>query len=125
MERKKVYILISAYSLVLLGLFSVTACVLIGSLSRAKSSVGTVDTEYIYVYATENESSEGAQSEADIWIARKHGEIIGIFSLDGDLIEVIDTYVKTLPEADKRLLGEGFEIVGKKQLNSIIEDYTE
>ena len=49
---------------------------------------------------------------------------IGIFSSDGTLIEMIDVYVKTLPIADRSLLEEGFEVVGKQRLYSIIEDYS-
>ena len=48
---------------------------------------------------------------------------IGVFSEDGSLVMVIDVYVKTLPEADKRLLGEGFEVVGRSALNAVVEDY--
>ena len=43
---------------------------------------------------------------------------------ENTLLRIIEVYTKTLPEADRRLLGEGFEIVGDDQLNSIIEDYS-
>jgi hypothetical protein len=51
-------------------------------------------------------------------------DMIGIFRPDGTLVETVETYIKTLPEADKRLLKEGFEIHGRRALNSIIEDYS-
>ena len=38
---------------------------------------------------------------------------------------VIDTYIKTLPEKDRLLLGEGMEISDKKALISIIEAYSD
>ena len=49
----------------------------------------------------------------------------GIFKKDGTLLYVLDTYIKTLPEADRVLLGEGIPIETKSQLYSLIEDYTE
>ena len=50
---------------------------------------------------------------------------IGIFSLEGGEIRyVIDRYIKTLPEADKRLLREGFVVIGIQGIYSVIEDYT-
>ena len=83
-------------------------------------------TEYVYVKNDVQSDSETLADEKtdDIFIIREYMEKIGIFRTDGTLVDVIETYVKTLPEADIRLLREGFEVVGQRALNSIIDDYS-
>jgi hypothetical protein len=49
---------------------------------------------------------------------------IGIFTLDGSFIQIINVHIKTLPAADRALLREGFTVNTKKELLSVIEDYT-
>ena len=87
----------------------------------------SIQTQIEYVYVKPDISTAESESESteEVYTVKEYMGKIGIFSSDGVLIEVLDVYVKTLPEADKRLLGEGFNVTGKKQLNSIIEDYSE
>ena len=83
-------------------------------------------SEYVYVtpeYPPSHESS--VESSEAVYTVKSYMGKIGIFSADGKLVRVLEVYVKTLPEADIRLLEEGFEVVGQAELNSIIEDYTE
>ena len=82
-----------------------------------------VETQYVYVRPEEISTDETTQ-EPTFWVKEYNG-YVGIFSLDGSLYKIIDTKVISLPEADQALLEEGFEIVGRSQLNSIIEDYSE
>ncbi len=84
-----------------------------------------ISTEVDYIYVRPDEVPMDTQKEDEVYTVKQHGGKIGIFLSDGTLIQTLDTNIKTLPEADKRLLEEGFEVVGKSQLNSIIEDYTE
>lgn len=83
----------------------------------------TVQKEYVYVRPEEISTSENTE-EQKFWIKEYNG-LVGIFNADGSLYRTVDTRVKTLPEADQGLLEEGFEVIGKSQLNSIIEDYSE
>ena len=84
----------------------------------------SIQTEYVYVVKDEIKDTETETTENEkIYLVREHMNKIGIFDESGTLIKVLEVYVKTLPEADKRMLEEGFEIVGEKQLNAIIEDY--
>ncbi len=84
----------------------------------------SIQTEYVYVVKDEIKEPETETADKEkIYIVREHMDKIGIFDESGTLIKVLEVYVKTLPEADKRMLEEGFEIVGEKQLNAIIEDY--
>ena len=114
---------------------SVMLLILIAAVAAAKSnnttSVETVindriSTEYIYINKNESISNElPLDSKAqEIYFIKEYMGRIGIFDSEGTLVDVIEVYTKTLPEADRRLLGEGFEVIGKTQLNAIIEDYS-
>ncbi len=122
--------LMSAYALVML-LVVVTAIATNKSEQSQSQSTDTnpsaqpAQTEYVYVKIEDSTADSTAENELqEKYIVREHMGKIGIFIEDGSLIETIDTYVKTLPEADRRLLGEGIEIIGKQQLSEIIQDYS-
>lgn len=86
----------------------------------------SVSVEYVYVtvpHSTYVSSSENNFPET-YWRVCEYQGKIGIFLADGTLYDVLDIYVKTLPEADKRMLGEGIVIKNEAELRSIIEDYT-
>ena len=83
-----------------------------------------IQTEYVYVVKDEPQESDTEASDTEkIYTVHEYMGKIGIFDENGTLIKVLEVYVKTLPEADKRILEEGFQVVGIKQLNAIIEDY--
>ncbi len=86
----------------------------------------TVKTEYVYVEKDSDSEFTDVYVEPDeqTYIVREHMGKIGVFLPDGTLHQMIEVYVKTLPTADRRLLEEGFEVVGKQRLYSIIEDYS-
>ena len=121
----------AVYAVAMLGLL-LTALLLrapTNDIVPQKEIQTVVEKEYVYLTqeAPETQHTQGSDtSDSDeIYMVKEYFGRIGIFNSDGALLQVLEVYVKTLPEADKRLLGEGFEIVGKKRLNSIIEDYTE
>jgi hypothetical protein len=81
-------------------------------------------TEYVYVDRPTEDSTQTYETITEqTYVVREYMQRIGIFLTDGTLVKVIEVNTKTLPEADRRLLEEGFQIVGKQQLYSIIEDY--
>ena len=82
-----------------------------------------VQTEYVYIVKDELQEDATETSGVKLYTVREHMGKIGVFEEDGTLYKVIDVYVKNLPEADKRLLGEGFWVEGDKELNAVIEDY--
>ena len=83
----------------------------------------SVETQYVYIRPEEVSTDETTQEQT--FLIKEYNGYVGIFTPDGSLYKTIDTKVKSLPEADQALLEEGFEIVGKSPLNSIIEDYSE
>ena len=94
--------------------------------SEDKSEVITV-TEYIYINKEDDSSISAGKDdvEEESFIVKEHLGQIGIFSLcGGEIRYVIERYIKTLPEADKRLLEEGFVVIGMNGIYSVIEDYT-
>ena len=97
------------------------------AVEQSDTAEGTdTSSEYVYVSPDGTPSPESsAQPEEAVYTVKSYMGKIGIFSADGKLVHVLEVYVKTLPEADIRLLEEGFSIVGQAALNSIIEDYTE
>ena len=122
----------AVYAVAMLGLLLTALLLRIPSKESTPEKVIQTVVEKEYVYLTQedadtqyNEGTDTSTSQDETYTVREYFGRIGIFKSDGALMQVLEVYVKTLPEADKRLLGEGFEIVGKKQLNSIIEDYTE
>ena len=56
---------------------------------------------------------------------KAYNEKIGIFDSDGELVEIINTYIKALPSKDQALLREGFEVNSEKELYSVIEAYSD
>ena len=81
------------------------------------------ETELVYVYV----ESETIESDTDIkkWLVKEYEGKIGIFDNDGKLLQIIDTYIKTLPMEDRSLLREGIEICDEASLYSIIEAYSD
>lgn len=85
-----------------------------------------VKTEYVYVSDNTDTGVTDIYTEytEEVYTVREYMGKIGIFLSDGTLVQTIEIYTKTLPIADRRLLEEGFEVVGKQRLYSIIEDYS-
>ena len=131
-ERIIILRVMAVYAVAMLGLLLTALLLRIPSKEPTPQKIIQTVVEKEYVYLTQedadtqyNEGTDTSPSQDETYTVREYFGRIGIFKSDGALMRVLEVYVKTLPEADKRLLGEGFEIVGKKQLNSIIEDYTE
>ena len=116
------------YTLLLIVMFSATTVILLHTLKKSTDQPPKSETEEIYVYLPqeddESESITPPQSETERYVVKEYHGQIGIFSSDGTLLEVLDTYVKTLPEADRALLGEGIWVETREALNALIEDYS-
>ncbi len=85
-------------------------------------------TEWVYVYVTEEATTAApteTEAEEEGWFLRAYQGKIGIFSESGNLINIIDTNIKTLPQADRILLEEGIYTRDRAQLYAWIEDYSE
>ena len=128
MKRTRILTVTWLYAVLLLTILIVSVVALTVSLRRSRSTERV--TEYTYVYVPQEESATEAPPVPDTapteegWIMQAYSDRIGIFKPDGTLLHVLDTYIKTLPEADRRLLGEGIPIQTRAELYALIEDYT-
>ena len=138
-EKKDTAILAFAAIYSIIMIFMLAGTVFILSHKKLRSTEITkyvVETEYVYLTqpitseesatqeTTEAESGPLTETEFEMLWAKEYSDKIGIFNSAGEAVYIIDVYTKTLPEADRRLLEEGFEITSAKQLASIIQDYS-
>lgn len=127
MKIKRIFFIVAIYSLVMLLILLCGMGYLLRMLKASTATAHAEQIEYVYV-RDESESVDvfhESESRAEGWIVKEHAGQIGIFRRDGTLLQVLDTYVKTLPKADRDLLGEGILVQTQKELNAIIEDYSD
>ena len=127
MMKKNVYPLLILYVGVIFILLLASVLILMSALRQERAEGDEkISEEPIYVYLEKDTLDTDEESLPPLlgYYAREYRDKIGIFYVDGSLYQVLDTYVKTLPEADRRLLGEGIRIDSKAELLSIVEDYT-
>lgn len=59
----------------------------------------------------------------EIYYIKEHGEVIGVFDGEGELLFTVEVYVKTLPAADRALLKKGIAARDREELYEILGDY--
>ena len=131
-ESRKLFAILSIYIAFLVCIAAVGAYLIVNRGVETKYVTITetsVSTEKIYVWgAPQNiipQTEPNSETEEErIWLIREYEGRIGIFDEDGTLLDMIDIYVKTLPETDKRLLKDGIRITSEQALRAIIEDYS-
>lgn len=129
MKRTRILAITWIYALILLSILLLSVSVLTLALRRSRSAEERVESTYVYV-KQEDDQTEVPITETEPpleeggWIMQTYSNRIGIFKQDGTLLHVLDIYVKTLPEADRRLLGEGIPVQTRAELYALIEDYT-
>lgn len=124
--NKRLIALFGTYSAILLVSAIIGITVLI---SKSEKEVETltetvIQTEYVYVWADIPATEAQTTVDNRVWIVKEYNDVIGVFSEIGELEQVIDVYVKTLPEADRNLLREGIRVTSERQLRALIEDYS-
>ena len=128
MKKGNIYFLGAIYGIVMVALM---VCAVLPPMLALRTVVlnGTVDTpHYIFIESPSDIQQDTETDEIDSaaqWLVRAYEGRIGLFDMEGRLVDVIDTYVKALPEADRRLLGEGFIIQSKLEWLAIVEDYSD
>ena len=136
MKNNKSTILLLLSSAALLLILITSVFILFGNQKDPKIITETVTvpetkTEYIYIEIpkeTVDIYAPTLKQETEVeekYFIREHDGRIGVFDENEILIEMIDVYIKTLPETDKKLLKEGFTVIGEKALGAIREDYLE
>ena len=123
MKNKKLYITTAIISLIFLILISATAIAFSISLKRNDDQEPSAPPNEVFIYVTETDT-DTAEEEEFTRIVREYEGQIGIFDGENRLQRVLDTYVKTLPSADREQLREGITVKSEKELYSIIEAYS-
>ena len=125
--KKNVYPLLILYVGVIFILLLASVLILMSALRQERAEGDEkISEEPIYVYLEKDAVDTAEESLPPLlgYYAREYRDKIGIFYVDGSLYQVLDTYVKTLPEADRSLLKEGIYLEDEKALRGLIEDYT-
>ena len=125
--KKNVYPLLILYVGVIFILLLASVLILMNALRQERAEGDEkISEEPIYVYLEKDTLDTDEESLPPLlgYYAREYRDKIGIFYVDGSLYQVLDTYVKTLPEADRSLLREGIYLEDEKALRGLIEDYT-
>lgn len=125
--KKNVYPLLILYVGVIFILLLASVLILMSALRQERAEGDEkISEEPIYVYLEKDTLDTDEESLPPLlgYYAREYRDKIGIFYVDGSLYQVLDTYVKTLPEADRSLLKEGIYLEDEKALRGLIEDYT-
>ena len=122
MRQKFSYVMSAALALLFLILLSTVTFAFMFSIKNGGDTPKDTDTVYVYVSA---EVTETANTDESSFFIREYNEKVGVFDQNGKLVNVIDTYVKTLPKSERAELQEGFWVESDKELYSIIEAYTD
>ncbi len=96
------------------------------TLILAISIQGRIET---VCYNTAEMSSQLSSRSNDTWsssgfMIKEYNGVIGIFDSAGALQDILDVDIKSLPEADRVMLGAGIWAASERELASLIEDYT-
>lgn len=76
-----------------------------------------------YLTASANTSAK-PQTPEILYQLKEHNGKIAVISTDGNVMEILDVYVFTLPDTDKSQLSSGIPLYSETELLSIIQDYT-
>ena len=125
MKKSVLYLLYAILSVYFLITLFVTSLFLFRTNIIGGKKNTEKETEYVYIYVKSDTESETNTNSNTVWIVKEYNERIGIYDSNGILLDVIETYVKTLPTTEQQLLKEGFEVSSEKELYSVIEDYTD
>ncbi len=69
-------------------------------------------------------SASVATSSDTRFFLKEYNGVIGVFDDTGVLTDIIDVDIKSLPEADRVMLGAGIWAMSRRELAALIEDYT-
>ena len=127
-ETKEMTAILLVYSLLMLSIMGLTVFILSRRITPTLPQLpndSKVEEKIVYVYVEKDTESTSSIPTEEIWIVKEHDRRIGIFSEDGELLELLEIYTNTLPKADQGLLREGISVTDRTALYALIEDYSE
>ena len=74
---------------------------------------------------TEDIQNTQTEKRAILYIMKEHDGKISVYDAEqNEIIQILDVYVFTLPETDRKFLKDGINIYSDAELRQLIEDYT-
>ena len=125
--KDNAYTRFSVISAMITGCLLAVSLILLtaASIMNIKSTKG-MRAETAYIFISDEKYSESVSEDRNRgWWIRSYDGRIGIFDESGSLLYVLETYIKTLPKADRDLLGEGIYANDSKELNKLLEAYSD
>jgi len=113
--EKKVFIL-STFLLALTIIMSVSICYFLLNNKIIEATSHNIDTDTPAI-----NTNDISQTAIEYELKEYNGKI-GVYK-NGALVYTLNTYVFTLPEADKQLLKDGIKASSYEELKKIIEEY--
>ena len=127
-EARGMTAILIVYSLLMLSIMGITVFILskrtVGDATHSQKEEEPTE-KYVYIYADPNESTADDTTVEETWVVKEYEKRIGIFSEEGQLLELLEIYTNTLPKADQGLLREGITVTKRSELYALIEDYSE
>ena len=131
MDTAKILIILCCFILIVCLTFCIsTLTVLRNTIDESRAvqteAAGLVDEmESLLLDYRENSIPVlGDTSDTDHFVLRELDGRIGIYTIDGYLLHVLNVSVDTLPQADREALTAGIPLSSWKELISWIQDYT-
>ena len=117
--EKKIFVF-SVFILALLIITAITISYLLLS-NEILDLKQNVEDNDVPTFEEKEENNDDNKAENTYMLKEYNGKI-GVYE-NNALIYTLDTYVFTLPEIDKKLLGEGIKTASKTELYELIEEY--
>lgn len=114
-EKKKFILSLVAVVIIAVTLFAAAFVMINDRISTLHTNAELLDKPVF------NDSDTGTDKEIQYTIKEFDGRI-GVFE-NGDFQYLVDIYVFTLPENDKKLLSKGISVSSEKELNDILSSY--
>lgn len=122
MGARKVYLTVAIVSVIFISIFLMTLIFMVSNvIDTLDELVENSDSLDIKVSSLFNEDKTSSDS---LYILKEYNGIIGVFNEYGELTDIIDVEIKSLPRQDQAMLIDGIKAYSKKELSALIEDYT-
>lgn len=92
------------------------------TLEQLAESSGKLDSRVAALVQIRDE--ENTTTKEEIFMLKEYNGIIGVFNESGDLTDIIEVEIKSLPRQDQTMLGTGIWAFSRQELAALIEDFT-
>lgn len=121
-----IHLILSSVTLSLCVVLTVMLGIFGARVSRTEKFVSTHKCQTITVYeSAETESQQTAITPERMYVLGTKDGKLTVFAPDGQtVIDVLDTFVYSLPLSDREAVAKGISVYSVNELISLIEDYT-